>query len=124
MHLGDAAAELRPVLHFGEHVGQEEHLAVARSGQKRVFWIAPVLDEKAWVFYPIFAPHAFQIALPALAVGRIREHEVELARGERVVGQGRVFRSSDDIVRSFPFPLKKEVGFADGVGFGVDLLPV
>ena len=32
VHLGDAAAERRVVLHLAQHVGQEEHLAVAASG--------------------------------------------------------------------------------------------
>ena len=38
--LGDAAAERGVVLHLAQHVGQEEHLAVAGAGDERVFGIA------------------------------------------------------------------------------------
>ena len=35
VHLGDAAAERRSPLHLREHVGEEQHLAVARAGDVR-----------------------------------------------------------------------------------------
>ena len=87
VHLGDAAAERRAVLHLGEHVGQEEHLAVAGAGDERVLRIARVLDDEARVLDAVLAAHPLEVALPALAVGRIGEHEVELARREGVVAR-------------------------------------
>ena len=71
VHLGDAAAELRAVLHLGEHVGQEQHLAVARAGDERVLGVARVLDDEARVLDAVLAAHALEVALPALAVGRV-----------------------------------------------------
>ena len=83
-----------------------------------------VLDDKARVLQVLLAAHAFQVALPALAVGRIGEHEVELAGAEGVVGQRGVGRSADDVVRRVAVAFEQEVGLADGVGLGVDLLAV
>ena len=107
-----------------EHVGQEEHLAVARAGEERVLGIARVLDDEARVLDAVLAAHAFQIALPALAVGRIGEHEVELAGREGVVGERGVLRPADDVVRRFALAFEQQVGLADGVGLGVDFLAV
>ena len=73
---------------------------------------------------PVLAAHALEVALPALAVGRIGEHEVELARREGVVGERRVLRAADDVVRRLALALEQQVGLADGVGLGVDLLAV
>ena len=70
------------VLHLREHVGQEQHLAVAGAGDERVLRIAGVLDDEARVLDAVLAAHPLEVALPALAVGRIGEHEVELARRE------------------------------------------
>ena len=72
----------------------------------------------------VLAAHAFEVALPALAVGRIGEHEVELAGAEGVVGERRVLRAADDVVRRVALALEQQVGLADGVGLGVDLLAV
>jgi len=47
-----------------------------------------VLDDEARVVHVLLAAHAFQVGLPALAVGRIGEHEVELVGREGVVGEG------------------------------------
>ena len=38
--LGDPAAEPGALLHLREHVGEEEHLAVARAGEQRVLRVA------------------------------------------------------------------------------------
>ena len=119
MHLGDAAAAR---LHLGELVGEEEHLAVAGAGDQGVLGIAVVLDHEAGVSHVLLAAHALQVGLPAFSVGGIGEHEVELAGGEGVVGKGRVLRSAHDVVGGVPFPLQQQVGLADGVGLGVDLL--
>ena len=107
-----------------EHVGQEEHLAVAGAGDERVLGVAGVLDDEARVLDPVLAAHALEVALPALAVGRIGEHEVELARREGVVRERRVLRAADDVVRRLALALEQQVGLADGVGLGVDLLAV
>ena len=43
---------------------------------------------------------------------------------EGIVGQGGVFRSADDVGVGVLFTLYEEIRLADGVGLGVDLLPV
>ena len=48
----------------------------------------------------------------------------EPARREGVIGERRMLRAADDVVRGFSFAFQQEVGLADGVGFGVDLLAV
>ena len=121
VHLGDAAAQPRVPLHLAQHVGQKHHLAVAGAGDERVVRVAVVLHEEAQVREARLAPHALQISLPALAVGRIGEHEVELAGGEGVVGQG---GPEPHVVRLDAFALEDQVGLADGVGLRVDLLAV
>ena len=85
-----AAARLSAVFffvrrHLREHVGQKEHLAVAGARHQRVLGVACVLDQVTRVAHLLFATHALQIGLPALTVGRIGEHEVELAGGEGIV---------------------------------------
>ena len=121
VHLGDAAAHLRAVFHLAEHVGQEHHLAVAGAGDEDVLRVALVRHDEARVPDARLAAHALQVALPGLAVGRIGEHEVELAGGEGVGGErGAVLH----VVGFHALALEDEVGLADGVGFGVDLLAV
>ena len=122
--LGDTAAERRRVLHLGEHVGQEQHLTVARPRNERVLCVSCVLDDEARVLDPLLAPHTLKVRLPALSVGRVREHEIELAGGERVVRKGGVLGPTHDVVRRLPLALEEEIRFADGVGFGVDVLTV
>ena len=80
--------------------------------------------DEARVLDALLAAHALEVALPALAVGRIGEHEVELARREGVVRERRVLRAADDVVRGLALALEQQVGLADGVGLGVDLLAV
>jgi hypothetical protein len=122
--LGDAAAERRIMLHLIEHVGQEEHLAVAATGDEGILRVIGVLDDKAWISDSSFASHAFEVGLPALAVRRIGEHEVELTTSEGIVGERAVFGSSDDVVGGVTVAFEEHVGFADGVGFVADLLAV
>jgi hypothetical protein len=83
-----------------------------------------VLDHETRVLESVLAAHALEVALPALPVGRIGEHEVELARREGVVGERRVLRPADDVVRRIALALEQQVRLADGVGLGVDLLAV
>ena len=124
VHLGDPAAELRLVLHLRDEVREEEHLPVARAGHERVLGVAVVLDDEARILDPALAAHPLEVALPALAVRRIREHEVELARGERVVRERRVLGAADDVVGRLALALQQQVGLGDRVGLAVDLLAV
>ena len=101
VHLGDAAAECGVLLHLGELVGEEEHLAVVGAGDQRILRVAGVLDDETRVAHVLLAAHALQVGLPALAVGRVGQHEVELTGREGVAGQGGVRRTADDVVGGF-----------------------
>ena len=107
MDLGDAAAEPGAPLHLGKLVREEEHLAVAHARDQRVFRIAIVLDQKAWIAHALLAAHALKIGLPALTVGWIGEHEIELAGGEGVVCQCRMLRAAHDVVGRVAFTLQQ-----------------
>ena len=111
---------VRAPLHLAQHVGEEEHLPIAGAGDEAVFGVVVVLDQESPVLEVPLASHAFEVGLPRLAVGRIGEHEVELAAGEGVVGEG---RAEPDVVRLVALALEDEVGLADGVGLRVHLLP-
>ncbi|MGK0187938.1 MAG: hypothetical protein ACI9R3_003729 [Verrucomicrobiales bacterium] len=123
VHLGDAAAERGIVLHLAQHIGKKHHLSVAGASDQGVFGIARVGDDEARVSHSFFTAHSFEIAFPTLAVGRIGEHEVELTRAEGVVRERRVLRATDNVIGSIAITFEQEVGFADRIGFGVDLLP-
>ncbi len=124
MDLGDAAPQGGSPLHLARQVGEEEHLAVAGAGEEGILGVARVLDEETRVPDAAFAAEPLQVALPALAVGRIGEHEVELVGREGVVRQRRMLRPADDVVRLLALALEQRVGLAHGVGLGVDLLAV
>ena len=113
VHLGDAAAEWGALLHLRQLVGEEQHLAVAGSCHQRELRIAAVLDDEARIAHVLLAAHAFEVGLPALAVGRIGQHEVELARREGVVGERRMLRPAHDVVGGLALALEKEIGLAD-----------
>ena len=122
VHLGNAAAKLRALLHLGELVGEEEHLAIAGTGYQGVLGIAIMFDYKALIPHVLLTAHSLQVTLPAFAVRRIGEHEVELAGREGVVGERGVLRATHDVVSRLAFPLQQQVGLADSIGLGVDLL--
>ena len=82
------------------------------------------IDLEARVAHAVLAAHRFEVVLPALAVGRIGEHEVELLRREGVVRERGPLRAADDVVGALAFAFEQHVGLADGVGLGVDLLAV
>ena len=124
VYFGEAAAEFGAVLHLGQQVGKEQHLAVAGAGNERIFRIAGMRDDEARIFHAVLAAHAFEVALPALAIGRIGEHEIEFARGEGVAGQGGMLGAADDVVRRVTLALQQQVGLANGIGLGVDLLAI
>jgi len=86
VNLRDAAAERGAVAHLGELVHEEHELAVAGPRHEAVLGVAPVLDDVARVLHLLLAAHALQVGLPALAIGRIGQHEVELVGGEAVSG--------------------------------------
>ena len=68
----------------------------------------------------LLAAHTVKICFPAFAVWRVGKHEVELHRREGVEGErGTVF----DILCGLTFSFQQQVCFADGVSFGIDLLP-
>ena len=72
VHLGNAAAKLRALLHLAQHVSQKQHLTIAGTGDQQVLGVVRVLDQEAGVAHVLFAAHALQVALPALSVGRMR----------------------------------------------------
>jgi hypothetical protein len=108
VNLGDAAAQRRVVLHLGKHVCQEQHLPVARPCDEAVFGIARVLDNETRIAHAPLAAHAPLIALPAFAVGRVRQHEVEFAKRKRVIRERRPFRAADDVVGFLAFALEQQ----------------
>jgi hypothetical protein len=110
-------------VHLRRHVGEEEHLAVAGAGDQRQL-LALVHDLEARVAHAVLAAHRLEVLLPALAVGRVGEHEVELLRREGVVRQRGPLGAADDVVGVLALALEQHVGLADGVGLGVDLLAV
>ncbi len=124
VHLGDAAAQRGVVLHLAEHVGQEEHLAIAGAGEEREIRLVGVLDDEARVSDVLFSAHALEVAFPAFPVGWVGEHEVELAGAEGVVGKRAVLGAADDVIGGIAIAFEQEVGLADGVGLGVDFLAV
>jgi len=120
VHLRNAAAERGLVLHFGDLVHEEHELTVAGPGDEVELRITGVLDDETRVAHLAFAAHAFKVGLPALPVGRIGKHEMKGCRGESIAGKG---GAEADVVRLFPLAFEEQIGLADGVGFGVDLLP-
>ena len=60
-------------------------------------------------------PPALHVGLPALAVRRIGQHEVEPPRRERVVGQRGVLRAAHDVVGGLALAFQQQVGLADGL---------
>ncbi len=123
VNLRNATTQRRFVVHFGRHVGKEKHLSIAGTGYKRHFF-ALVHHFKARIAHTVLAAHGFKVFLPALAVRRVGEHEVELLRRESIVRKRRPFRAADDVIGVFAFALQQHVGFANGVGLGIDFLPV
>ena len=113
---------LRVVLHLAQHVGQE-----TSSGRR---WseslgsssgLPSCSTTKRGSVMPDLPPMRSRSALPALAVGRIGEHEVKLPGWESVRGErGAILY----VVRLAAFSFQDEVGLANGIGLRVDLLAV
>ncbi len=119
--LGDAAAQRRLVLHLRQQIGQEHQLAVRRAGDEAEVGVAAVADGETRVADVALAAHALQVSLPAFAIGRVREHEVELAPREAVLRQR---GPQGEVIDRRPLALQQQVGLGDGIGFRVDLLAV
>ena len=112
------------MLHLRDEVRHEHELAVARARDERVLTIARVRDDESRVDDLLRPTEAFLVGLPALAIRRVREHEVELLARKRVIRQRRVFGAALHIICGFALALQNQVGLRDGVGLGVDLLTV
>src|SRR5262249_2913157 len=112
------------MLHLAQQVGKEKQLTIAGAGDERIFRVSVVLKQETGVFKLILSTHSFQMPFLTFAVGWVRQHEVKLARAEDIVGKRGVSWPTDDIVCGVAFALEKEISFANGVGFGVDLLSV
>ena len=110
------------MLHFAEHVCQEQHLAVAGAGDQRIFRVVGVVDDEAGIVHVLFAAHAFKVGLPAFAVGRVGEHEIKIHCRPSIVGEGGVLGAAYYVVGVFAFAFEQQIGDADGVGFLIDLL--
>ena len=126
MHLGNAAAKGR-ILHLGHIVQQEEQLPVTGTGNhgkilasRQVGIEAGVKDFLFLLFIVLAAGHFLRIGFPTLTVGRIGQHEIELASGVAVKGKGRAVA---DMLRLCAVALEEQICLGDGIGFRVHFLP-
>ena len=99
-------------------------MSVADACHQRELRVAAVLDQKTRVAHVLLAAHAFEIGLPAFAVGWIRQHEVELPGRKGVVGERGMLRAAHNVVGGFALALEQQVRLADRKGLRVDLLAV
>lgn len=104
VELREAAAEPGVLLHLAAQFRQEQHPAIARAGDERVLRVAGMRDDEPRVLAAVLPAHAREVAHAAPAIKRIEEHGIELARRERISGEGRVLRAADDGVRCVPRP--------------------
>ena len=81
-------------------------------------------DFEAGITHVIFATHVIEILLPALAIRRIGEHEIELMGRESIMRKGRILGPADNMFGILPFTLKQHISLADGEGLRVYLLAV
>ena len=122
MHLDNAAAQRRILLHLADVVEQEQQLTIRRTGnhRKRLAICGGSVEAGVEDFLLLAAGHALRVGLPALAVGRICQHEVERTRRMLIAGQrGAV----GDVHGLLAVALEHHVCLGDGVGFGLDFLP-
>ena len=71
MDFGNATAQRCAVVHLGRHVRQEQHLAVAGTGDEGIVGFARMTDLETPVAHPVLAAHVFQVFFPTLAVWRV-----------------------------------------------------
>ena len=122
MNLGNTAPQRTLMVHFRYHVGQEQQLAITGAGHQRIFGIIGMIDLEAGVAHAILAPHIFQVFFPALTVGGIGKHKIELFGGESIMSQGGPLGSTDYVIGVLPFTLHQHIGLADRVCLRVYLL--
>ena len=107
---GDPRAALGRLLGVGEHVEQEQELAVADPRQARC--------EAAGSASIVLAPYCVLVALPVFAVGRIGDHVVEgpvpACRSFESVLPNRIFFASRP---SFDFMKRSDLQIANVSGF-------
>ena len=138
MHLDDACAQLRIVLHAREVVGEEEHLRVADARHKVLRLRVSVGQQGGedetrvgnLVLLVVLQTPAVHILFPWRAEGRIGDAEVEVHAGMAVFADGgaaieafaRLARMV--VLERLSRRGEHEVGLACGVGLGLQLLPV
>ena len=114
-------------LHLAHHFHEEEELAVVDGGRGAhqldlagcigQFHLEAGIDDDG--VRPVFLKDLALVGLPALAVGRIRQHEVEAGACELVGGESGAVADVLGVVA-----LDHHVRLADGIGLGIDLLAV
>ncbi len=87
VNLGNAATQRGVMLHLAELVHQEHELPITGAGNKAEFRVAVMLNDEAVIEDVLLAAHALEIDLPALAVRRIREHEIEFLSRKGIGGE-------------------------------------
>ena len=113
--------------HLREHFEDEQELSVGGArGGVHILFLAREVDElhaEAVVEQFRVVVDELLVLLPALSVGRIRDHVAEALLGETVVGE-HALELGDRVAVADVLgvgSLDDEVGLADGVGFGVHL---
>ena len=71
-----------------------------------------MLDREAPVSHALPAAHTFELRLPAPAMRRVGEHEVEPVHWESVVGQGGAHRAADDRAGGIPLSPEQHSGLS------------
>ena len=110
-------------LHLVDHLHQEQQLAIrgARGGVYGLF-IAPIIRQlhlKARINDLLTLLDVLDLATPALAVGRVGEHEIKAFGGKLIAGERGANADVLGVVT-----LDHHVRFTDRVGLVVDLLAV
>ena len=111
-HDAEAAAAILGRTHLGNQVQQEEQRAIADARQAGT---EPAIETQLGVFLADFLLHLF----PFHAEGRIGQHVVVNLAGETVLGKRVAPNDIGDVLA-----LDEHVRLANGVGFGVQLLPI
>ena len=121
MYLHNAAAQRGILLHLADVVEQKEQLAVrgARDHGQRLAFLRDSVEAGIEDFLLFAHGHLVGVGLPALAIRRIGQHEIEGARGVLVGGER---GAEGDVRRLLAVALEHHVRLGDGVGLGVDLL--
>ena len=121
MYLHNAAAQRGILLHLADVVEQKEQLAVrgARDHGQRLSVLRGGVEAGIEDFLFLAHGHLVGVGLPALAIRRIGQHEIEGAGGVLVAGKR---GAEGDMHRLLAVALEHHVRLGDGVSLGVDLL--